>query len=81
MENHAVQKSKKSKETKISHELFLSKTILAVTASNFHFFLHQLRRCPLSCHFQICNFFCCTTILRDPSNDPHFLKGGYLENL
>ena len=53
---------------------------------NFHFFSNQLRKyliwCPLSCHFQICNFFYCTTSLKGPSNDPLFHKGKYKgENL
>ena len=48
---------------------------------NFHFWLHQPRKyliwCPLSCHFQIYKFFCCTTSLKGPSNDHPFYKGKY----
>ena len=48
---------------------------------NFHFCSNQLRKyliwCPLSCHFQICKLFCCTTSLKGPSNDPLIYKGKY----
>ena len=64
---------------------FWNNLVAPPTCQNFYFLSYQLHKyliwCPLSCHFQICNFFCCTTSLRGPSNDPHFLKGGYLENI
>ena len=48
---------------------------------NFHFCSNQLRKyliwCPLSCHFQICKLFCCTTSLKGPSNDPLIYIGKY----